>query len=148
MLPTYTASDLVVVTKASDYDVGDVVAYRSDQLGAVVLHRIVDVDDDGYVTSGDNNDWLDPDRPTADELMGTARLRVPGAGRLLEVPTPLRAAMVTMLAALALFGGHRIRHRRARRPTPDTPSEPLLPAARRRRASCRPRRAAPDADGH
>ncbi|MEX2626720.1 MAG: signal peptidase I, partial [Ilumatobacteraceae bacterium] len=149
MLPTYTASDLVVVAKASEYDVGDVVAYRSDEIGAVVLHRIVDVDEDGYITQGDNNDWLDPDRPTDDELMGTARLRIPGVGRLLEVPAPVRAAMVAMLGALALFGGRQVARRRARRPTPETSSSQLLSYVRRRRTTGRPRASAAANDtGH
>lgn len=140
MLPTYTASDLVVVAKADDYDVGDVVAYRSAQLGAVVLHRIVDGDEAGYVTSGDNNDWLDPDRPTDDQIMGTARLHVPGAGQLLEIPAPVRAAGGSALALGALAGGRAVTHRRMRRPARSTPSVELLPAARRRRSARRPRR--------
>ncbi len=140
MLPTYDASDLVIVVKASSYEVGDVVAYPSDELGgAVVLHRIVDTDGSGYVTQGDNNGWLDPDRPTDDELMGTARLHVPAAGRLLEVPTPVRAAVVTVLAGLALFGGQRPGRRRSRRPTPSTPRASLLPPTRPRRRSRRSR---------
>lgn len=114
MLPTYQPSDLVVVARAPAYEVGDVVAYHSDEIGTVVLHRIVDGDDEGYVTSGDNNDWLDPDRPTREQLMGTARLRVPQAGRLLEVPAGVRASGVTALGALALFSGTR-RSRRGRR---------------------------------
>jgi signal peptidase I len=135
MLPTYTASDLVVVTKASDYDVGDIVAYRSDELGAVVLHRIVDVDENGYVTQGDNNDWVDPDRPTEDELLGTARLRIPGAGRLLEVPPVVRAGAVVALAAAALVGDRTARRRRARRrPDPAAPAVKLLAPSRRRRS--------------
>lgn len=95
-----------------------------------MLHRIVDIDDHGYVTQGDNNDWLDPDRPTDDQLMGTARLHVPAAGRLLDIPTPVRAAAVTVLGALTLFGGPRPERHRARHPTPSTPSVSLLPPTR------------------
>lgn len=146
MLPTYTASDLVVVARSTEYEVGDVVAYRSEELGAVVLHRIVDVEGDGYVTQGDNNDWLDPDRPTDEELMGTAQLRVPGAGRVLDVDPPIRAASVTALAGLTLFGGRKVARRQERRPRTDAPSVELLPAVRPRRAKRR-RRSDDSADG-
>lgn len=147
MLPTYTASDLVVVMEADDYDVGDIVAYRSEKLdGTVVLHRIVDVDDDGYITQGDNNAWLDPDRPTDDAIMGTARLRVPGAGRLLELPTPVRATAIAALALGALVGGRAAQRRRVRRPDGSTPAVHLLPAARRRRSIRRRPRSEDDAD--
>lgn len=141
MLPTYTANDLVVVMRQSSYDIGDVVAYHSDELNTVVLHRIVDGDDDGYVTSGDNNDWLDPDRPTDDQLMGTAQLRIPQAGRLLAAPPLLRAGIVVALATAALFVGGRPRRRRGRRPGRGSPAVQLLPPSRRRRS---PRPADPD----
>lgn len=114
MLPTYTPSDLVVVKAQAGYDIDDIVAYRSREMGAIALHRIVDVDDDGYITQGDNNDWLDSDRPTDEDILGTARLRIPHAGRLLEVPPAVRAAAVTGLAALAMFGGTARRRRRGR----------------------------------
>lgn len=80
MEPGFHAGDLAVLIPASDYGVGDVVGYHSDDLDTVVMHRIVDVADDGYVLQGDNNDWLDPEHPTEDQLVGKLALRVPQGG--------------------------------------------------------------------
>jgi signal peptidase I len=63
MLPTLKRSDLVALRPAATYRVGDVVGYRSVLLGRIVLHRIVAIHDGRYVLKGDNNSFLDPDRP-------------------------------------------------------------------------------------
>lgn len=105
MHPTYESDDLILVFPSRTYGIGNVIAYESQQLGIVILHRVVDRDGSGYITQGDNNDWLDPDRPADGDILGTARLRIPHVGRLLEVPPAVRGAAVTGLAALTLFGG-------------------------------------------
>ena len=130
MLPAYGPSDLVVVARTAMYVEGDVVAYTSETLDTTILHRIVGEDVEGYITQGDNNDWLDPDRPTDEEILGTSRLRVPHVGRLLELPLPIRAAMVTGLAALAIFGGTAPRHRRGRDRRRSSGNVPSFPDTR------------------
>lgn len=103
MLPAYEPSDLVAVRATTHVEVGDVVAYHSNKLDTTVLHRIVSHDDDRLVLSGDNNTWLDPDRPTPDQVIGRAWFRVPNAGRLLQLPPAIRAALG--LGAIAAAGG-------------------------------------------
>jgi signal peptidase I len=83
MEPRFHTGDLAVLSPADSYSVGDVVAYHSDSLHTVVMHRIVSVDADGFVTQGDNNDWLDQDRPTEDDIMGRLFFRVPHGGTVL-----------------------------------------------------------------
>lgn len=140
MEPTYRASDLVLVARSSDYEVGDVVAYRSDELQRVVLHRIVARDGDAFVTQGDNNDWLDPDRPSEAAMIGTAQLRFPQLGRLVAMPAPLRATLVAGLALAAFTVGGRSVRPRPRRPDPGTsPAGSLKTARPRRRHGRRPR---------
>src|SRR3954470_24599850 len=70
MEPRFHTGDLAVLSPADGYSVGDVVAYRSETLHTIVMHRIVSVEADGFVTQGDNNDWLDRDHPTDDEILG------------------------------------------------------------------------------
>src|SRR3972149_2843356 len=57
MQPGFGAGDLVMLRPAGGYQIGDVVAYRDGQLGALILHRIVGQDGPGYVLKGDSNDW-------------------------------------------------------------------------------------------
>jgi len=65
MVPTYRPGDMVVVVPWSRPAVGDIAAFRTPvapgaQHPAVVAHRIVDLDDRGFITKGDaatNADW-------------------------------------------------------------------------------------------
>ncbi len=83
MEPRFHTGDLGVLRAADSYTVGDVIAYRSATLHTIVMHRIVDGDEHGFVTKGDNNDWLDQDRPTEDDVLGKLFTRVPHAGKVL-----------------------------------------------------------------
>lgn len=99
MEPGITAGDLILVRSRAHYEVGDVVAYRSDDLGTV-LHRIIDVapGDDGveYVTQGDNNAFVDGERPTPEQMIGEMVARVPGGGRMLGL-VPIFAALAVVV---------------------------------------------------
>ena len=48
------------------------------------MHRIVSGDADGFVTQGDNNDWLDADEPSQDEILGRLLFRIPRGGIALD----------------------------------------------------------------
>jgi signal peptidase I len=116
MEPGIHTGDLVVARAADDYDIGDVVAIDSDELGITVLHRIVDRDGDRLVTKGDNNDWLDPERPRPDQLLGTMWLRIPAGGKALHAldSPPGRAGLAT-LALVGTGAGAKRLGRRSRR---------------------------------
>ncbi|MGY2077624.1 signal peptidase I [Blastococcus sp. SYSU DS0828] len=129
MEPAFHTGDLAVLSRASTYSVGDVVAYRSESLDTVVMHRIVAADAEGFVTQGDNNDWLDEDRPTQEEILGRLFVRIPQGGKALKaISSPSVLALVGVASALVLSaarrkrGGHRARALRRRLPTLRTPS--------------------------
>lgn len=114
MEPGYHRGDLVLVRRSGSYVSGDVVAYRSDRLGALVLHRITARSGDRFIVKGDNNDWTDPERPAATDLLGRELIRVPAAGRLLVwMPTPQGVAAA--VAVGLLVGGVAALRRRGRR---------------------------------
>jgi len=83
MEPRFHTGDLAVLRSADSYAVGDVVAYRSELLHTIVMHRIVDGNAQGFVTQGDNNSWQDEDRPTEDDVLGRLLTRVPQGGKAL-----------------------------------------------------------------
>ena len=83
MEPQLSQGDLAVVRPADSYGVGDVVAYRSELLDTVVLHRIVERTDEGYVLQGDNNDFLDADHPSDADVIGVLWTSIPEAGHAL-----------------------------------------------------------------
>ena len=126
MEPRFHTGDMAILRSAVRYEVGDVVAYRSASLNTVVMHRIVAMDGDRFVIQGDNNDWLDEDRPTEDEVLGTLFLRIPHGGQALTAlrsPAVLAAASLAALAVFGLVSRPRGRHgarsalRRLRRPS-------------------------------
>lgn len=126
MEPGFHGGDLAVVRPADSYEVGDVVAYRSRLLDTVVMHRVTARDGDRYVFKGDNNEWLDHDKPTQRELVGKLWWRVPKGGAALTW-TAARWPLVTAGIVLSMLGGlamtrRRRRHRKAGPPMTDTRS--------------------------
>jgi signal peptidase I len=138
MQPRFHTGDLALVRAASGYRVGDVVAYRSESLRRVVLHRIIGRDGDRYVFRGDNNDFTDPERPERDQLVGRLWVRVPHGGAVLGVlQSPLVAALLcagvgALLVVPARRRGRRRRRRSGPRGAPPVSARrvPLGPAAR------------------
>jgi signal peptidase I len=105
MEPGFHAGDLAMVRQADDYHVGDVVAYQSEQMQTVVMHRIIGFDGDRYTFQGDNNSFIDVDRPTSAEFLGRLVLRIPEGGIWLErLGSPMGLA-VTSFALLATGTG-------------------------------------------
>ena len=114
MEPRFHTGDLALVRAADHYRVGDVVAYHSKLLDTVVLHRIVAEHDGRYTFKGDNNSWLDRERPTEQQLIGRLALRVPRGGIWLErLTSPVALGMLAF--ALVATGGTATARRRSKR---------------------------------
>ena len=106
MEPKLHRGDLAVVRARSSYRVGDVVLYDSRELGSKVLHRIVRVDAGRYVLQGDNNSFLDAERPTDEQIVGTLWVTAPAVGRVTEwLRQPLHSALLVSFVALLALGG-------------------------------------------
>jgi signal peptidase I len=117
MEPRFHTGDLAIVRPASEYKVGEVVAYWSTLLNTVVLHRIIAINGDHYVFKGDNNHFIDPAEPSRAQLLGKLWLRIPAGGRYLNLlHTPVVAATVCgVLGLLLLLSSRERKRRRGRR---------------------------------
>jgi signal peptidase len=108
MEPTLHTGDLVIAHRRDHYAVGDAVVYRVPKgeagAGAMIIHRIVGGSAaSGWVVQGDNKDIPDLWRPKGGDLVGSAWVRVPGAGRLLAYATsPLWLATISTLLAFLI----------------------------------------------
>lgn len=101
MEPGFHRDDLAIVKAASIYSVGDIVTYRDAEMGAYVIHRIIDVEQDRYVLKGDNNSWIDAYYPTQNEIVGKLWIHVPQLGIVMQwLRLPVNMALAT-----ALLGG-------------------------------------------
>jgi len=104
MEPGFVQGDLAILRSASDYGPGDVAAYNSSELKKIVMHRITEESDEGYTFQGDNNDFLDPETVTDDQMLGKLLIRVPGVGHYLTwFLKPINLA-ITAAALFFLFG--------------------------------------------
>lgn len=98
MEPTLSAGDLIIVRQAQSYTPGQIVVY--DDGSALVVHRLLALEDGQAITQGDANNV--PDRPIdQSRLRGIVIAHIPGLGNLLRV---LRRPPVTAgLLILALW---------------------------------------------
>ena len=80
--------------------------YDSRELGAKVLHRIVRVENGRFVLKGDNNPFLDPERVTEDQIVGSLWTSAPAVGRVSEwLRVPLHSALLVGFVTLIALGG-------------------------------------------
>jgi len=118
MEPTLRTGDLLVMRQQDRYDVGRIVAFRSDMGGAVIVHRIVDVVDDRHLLKGDNNSFIDRFTPTTDEIIGAEVFTIAGGERLAafaaSVPT-IAVQAVLLVVTLLVLRSSRVAMRRERR---------------------------------
>jgi signal peptidase I len=114
MEPRFQTGDMAILRPAESYSVGDVVAYYSPSLETIVMHRIVAETNGRFVLQGDNNDWLDEDRPATDEILGKLFVRLPEGGTALHsVRSPGALALLAGAALSVLGTARRPRGRRA-----------------------------------
>jgi signal peptidase I len=118
MLPRFHTGDLAIVRPASAYKVGMIAAYKSETLhGAVVLHRITKIDHGRFTFKGDNNNFTDPDHPTASAIVGKLRVRVPHGGAVHTMMSrPIVLFPVLALIIFAVFFMPRKKRSRAGAP--------------------------------
>ncbi len=136
MEPVYQRGDLVIVSTAQSYGIGDIITYRHPDIGQII-HRIVEEKDDGrFVTKGDNNSWLDPYLPSHADVVGMSWIHVPSAGKLigwLKSPVGL-TILIGAMGILVMMSfeptdnndtGRRHRFRRPQAPDNGGPSSDL-----------------------
>lgn len=107
MAPAWEAGDLAILRSSDGYAVGDVAAYDSGELNTIVMHRITKETDAGYTFQGDNNDFLDPETVTDEQMLGKLAFRVPGVGTYLAWFLKPINLMIAAAALFLLFGDRR-----------------------------------------
>lgn len=101
MEPNYHTGDLIIVRRAVDYKVGEVVTYHDALMAVNVIHRIISVESGRYSLKGDNNSWVDEYQPSREEILGKLWIYIPkAASAALWIRKPLNLAL-----AAALLGG-------------------------------------------
>lgn len=104
MEPQFHLGDLVIVHKEAQYQKGDAVAYKNQELNSFVFHRIVDQSLGQFALKGDNNSWIDTYRPTSREVIGKLWVQIPRGGIFMQqVRDPSVMAMIAGALGLVLM---------------------------------------------
>ena len=98
MEPTLSVNDLVFVRAQENYQIGDVVVYQAGN--SLVIHRIIEVRDDGLVTKGDANN-TDDGVISSEAVKGRMFLHIPYVGIVVHFLQTLPGAVLVI--ALAAF---------------------------------------------
>ena len=76
----FEKGDMMLVSGRNNILIGDVIVYRRSNAAFPIIHRVVDINSEGYMTKGDNNASPDPGRTSRNEVYGEAVLKIPLLG--------------------------------------------------------------------
>ena len=108
MEPTIETGSLVFINKNISYDEiinNDIVAFYIET-GAKVVHRVINVTNDGFETKGDSNASSDGISTTRNNYIGKSVFSIPKAGYIVKLMQTKRGKIVviTMIIVLILAG--------------------------------------------
>lgn len=69
MSPKFNKNDIIIIQEQKEYKVGDIVTYKADD-GNIVTHRIIEIDENGFITKGDNNNTKDENPICINQIKG------------------------------------------------------------------------------
>lgn len=111
MEPTIKTGSLCFINKHAKYEQikeKDIIAFKSN--GTLVTHRVDEINDDGFVTKGDNNDNQDGSLVTKDNFVGKNIFWIPKAGFVIKLIQSTKGkiifgtCVVLLLVTGLLFG--------------------------------------------
>ena len=105
MLPTIPSGSLAITKKAFDYEVGEIVAFVQKEGGVtkVVVHRIIEKVENGFIIKGDNNPENDPGTIPPEKIIGKVIFVTPYLGYLalfLKNPLVLTLSVIAVGAIM------------------------------------------------
>lgn len=100
MEPIIKIADLIVVNEENEYYLNDIVTYR-DTNQSIVTHRIVEKNNNSFVTKGDANRERDREEILKKQIIGKVIFKIPFIGYLLNfLQTKLGLFMLIGIPAL------------------------------------------------
>lgn len=69
MAPNFNKEDLIIIKEEKEYEVGDIITFKNLD-GIYVTHRIIEKDENGFITKGDNNNTKDDEKVTKEQICG------------------------------------------------------------------------------
>lgn len=69
MSPEFRKEDIIVIKEKSEYNIGDIVTYKTKE-GYLITHRIIEKNENGFITKGDNNNTKDEEYVNFFDIIG------------------------------------------------------------------------------
>ena len=102
MLPTFASGSLAITKNTQAYEVGDIAAYK-DESDRLVVHRIIEQEEDGFIFKGDNNKAEDPGIIKPETIHGEVIFVAPYLGYLSQYLKNPVIMSLTVLASIAVM---------------------------------------------
>lgn len=80
MVPTFEKGDMIIVKGTDSPEIGDVIVFDSPGYNYPIIHRIIDINENGMLTKGDHNPVKDPWTISQENVHGKAILKLPYLG--------------------------------------------------------------------
>ena len=102
-----TGSVVFSTLKNQEIDIDDIIVFQSpDNPEVNVIHRVVEKEEDGYITKGDNNDNQDDWTVFEDNIKGEVIFTIPYVGYVIDfLKTPLGFGLIIGIPAILLIIG-------------------------------------------
>ena len=100
MEPTLSVGDLIVVTPADEYAVGDIVVFQDGR--SLVVHTIISIEDDMVITQGDANNVADDPIPLRD-IEGKVKTSFSGVGYVIDFIKSVPGTILILGIAVLLY---------------------------------------------
>lgn len=100
MEPEYYVDDLIFIKETNDYIKNDIVVFQDGS--TVVVHRIIEINEDNIITKGDANNTADD--PIAEEnILGEVIFHIPRAGIIVNIIKNPVGFIIILAAAVFLL---------------------------------------------
>lgn len=82
MHPNINAGDLIIIKKTNRYELNDIIAFQNDE-NMIVTHRIHEINNELYITKGDNNHFIDGYQVKQNDIYGKVVGKINNIGSLM-----------------------------------------------------------------
>lgn len=100
MVPTFKKGDLLLLKEVEEPKIGDVVVYGRDK--SLIVHRIIELEDEYIITQGDANNAPDPPVSRA-QVRAVVAGKFPGLGRVAQVIQTPAGSMAAVFIPILLM---------------------------------------------
>lgn len=75
----FNVGDIMLLVGSENFQVGDILVYNGNYKDPII-HRVVKIENNKYITKGDHNIPTDPIQPSQENVVGKAVFRIPYLG--------------------------------------------------------------------